>query len=125
MTAATKPLLSATEAEFQNLIIEYAQIRGWLVMHTRPARTERGWRTPLQGDAGYPDLTMARRGRLVIAELKSESGKVTREQAAWLEHLPPRVAQEDDSADRDIHSHAIEVYVWRPRDWERIKEVLA
>src|SRR5690606_27676425 len=96
---------------------------GWKVHHTRPARTDKGWRTPIQGDAGYPDLTMARRGRMVIAELKSETGELTREQAAWLEHLP-RVAQEDDSADRDLHAHAIEVYVWRPSDWPHILEVL-
>lgn len=125
MTAATKPLLSATEAEFQNLVVEYAQIRGWLVMHTRPARTERGWRTPLQGDAGYPDLTMARRGRVVIAELKSESGKVTREQAAWLQHLSARVVKEYDPSNADVDAPPLEVYLWRPRDWERIKEVLA
>lgn len=115
----------ATEAEFQQGVVDYAHLMGWKVHHTRPARTDKGWRTPIQGDAGYPDLTMARRGRIVIAELKSETGKLTREQAAWLEHLPPRVAQEeDDSADRDLHAHAIEVYVWRPSDWLHILEVL-
>lgn len=114
----------ATEAEFQQAVVDYAHLMGWKVHHTRPARTDKGWRTPIQGDAGYPDLTMARRGRIVIAELKSETGKLTREQAAWLEHLPPRVAQEDDSTDRDLHAHAIEVCVWRPSDWPHILEVL-
>src|SRR5690606_28778418 len=151
---------------------------GWKVHHTRPARTDKGWRTPLQGDAGYPDLTMARRGRVVIAELKSESGRVTREQAAWLEHLSARVVKEYDPSNMTWHHHhdgddriifcradgtecieeydglvcdglvrdeatltwgpckwhlanadvdapPLEVYLWRPRDWERIKEVLA
>lgn len=94
---------ATTEAELQVAVIDLARLRGWLVHHTRPARlSSGGWRTPIQGHAGYPDLTMARGGRLVFAELKSQRGRLTPDQAVWINELNGTVA---------------EVYVWRPSDW--------
>jgi hypothetical protein len=50
---------------------------GWRAAHFRPARTAKGWRTPVAADgAGFPDLVLVRRTRIVAAELKS--GRVTR-----------------------------------------------
>src|SRR3990172_10409409 len=75
-----------TEAEFQSAIVEYAQARGWLVHAERPARSNKGWRTPIQGDPGFLDLVLARGEpdpRIIFAEVKSEEGRETKEQKAW------------------------------------------
>lgn len=94
---------AVTERELQTAVIECARLLGWRVAHFRPALTARGWRTPVEGDgAGFPDLVLARPGRLIFAELKSERGRVSDEQNAWLDALAtPGVVRA----------------VWFPRDW--------
>ena len=77
-----------TEAELQAAVVQLAQLLGWRVAHFRPARTERGWRTPVAADgAGFPDLVMVRKERLLVAELKSVPGKLTDTQHDWLAAL--------------------------------------
>lgn len=107
----SRATLQPTEAEWQRTVIECAQLHGWRVAHFRPARTDRGWRTPVQADgAGFPDLVLARYGELIFAELKSERGKVRPEQADWLDHL--------EGQGREVH-------LWRPSDWPEVRERLA
>lgn len=101
-----------TEAQLQEKVIALAKAKGWLVMHSRPARTEKGWRTPIAGDAGFPDLVLARDGRVLFAELKSESGRLTRQQREWLDAL-------------GAGQYAKSVHVWRPSDWPEIEGTLA
>ena len=97
--------LSLTEAQFTTKIIDRARARGWLVHHGRPARMRDGqWRTPVQGDPGFPDLVMAKGGRLVIAELKTQTGRLRPDQVLWLT--------------------AVGVVVWRPEDWPAICSLL-
>lgn len=77
--------LAATEADVQAIIADYARMRGWLVAHFRPARVADGWRTAGSYDAkGYPDLTLAKRGRVLHIECKGPRGVVPPEQEAWL-----------------------------------------
>jgi hypothetical protein len=98
--------LPMNESQFTDAVIELAQYRGWRVAHFRPARTVKGWRTPVQGNKGFPDLVLARRGQVVFAELKTTKGTVQAEQKKWIEELP------------DVH-------VWRPADLlQIIPEVL-
>lgn len=92
-----------TEAQLQAAVIELAHLRGWKVAHFRPAQTAKGWRTPVQGDNGFPDLVLARRGDVLLIELKSEKGKVEPEQLAWGEAI------------------GITWKVWRPSDWDLIQ----
>ncbi len=101
-----KPLdkLSAatmTEEELQNNIIKLAQVLGWLVHAELKARVKKDgqevWRTQVQGTKGYPDLTLARDRVLLLRELKSEKGKVSDEQAEWLEESGGKI--------------------WRPSSW--------
>jgi hypothetical protein len=110
----TKPTFASviSERELQTAVIECAKLLGWRVMHQRPARTLQGWRTPLEGHAGYPDLTMLRPPRLVFAELKSKKGRVHFDQATWLNGF--------DAVP------GVEQYLWRPADWEtgKIEDVL-
>lgn len=100
-------VLSMTEQQLADLIIELAGYRGWKVVHFRPARTARGWRTPVQGDSGSPDLLLARRGQVILAELKKERGKMRADQQEWAEAIGAQ--------------HRL----WRPSDLEQIKKELA
>ncbi len=77
-----------TEADLTGWILNVARLCGWRVAHFRPARTNAGWRTPVQGDgAGFPDLILVRGDRLIAAEIKRElpSHRATAEQHVWLD----------------------------------------
>ena len=103
-------LRAVTEADFLGQVIDLARLLGYRVAHFRPAMTARGWRTPVSGDgAGFPDLVLVGRGRVIAAELKREVGAVTADQQAWLDAFA---------------AAGIEAFVWRPRDLERIADVL-
>jgi len=78
---------AVSEAQLQRTIIEAAQWHGFLAAHFRPAQTSRGWRTPVEGDAGFPDVVLAKQGIAFAFELKSERGKLSSEQEAWGEEL--------------------------------------
>lgn len=95
-----------SEADLQARVLHLAHLRGWRCVHLRPARTTTGWRTPYEGDPGLPDLVLARRGIVQLAELKSDHGTPTADQLRWL-----------DAAGQ--HGH-----LWRPRDWSTIQAVL-
>jgi len=101
-----------TEAEFQSQVIDVARLRGWMVMHTKPAQIRPGvWATPMQGNPGFPDLVLCRpvEGDLVFAELKKEGGRLSVGQKAWLTAL---------------RAAGAEVYVWYPDDMEAIVQRL-
>ena len=59
-----------TEADLQQAVIECARTLGWMVAHFRPALRQSGrWSTPVQADGkGFPDLVLARAGRVIFAE---------------------------------------------------------
>jgi hypothetical protein len=107
MTTAVRPLpLTISEAAFQRTVIELAVLHRWRVCHFRPARTAHGWRTPVEGSPGLPDLVMARDGVVLLAELKRHRGRVSPDQAAWL---------------RVLGGHG---RLWTPMDWPEIVEEL-
>lgn len=96
--------LAVSEEALQSAVIDIAHKLGWRITHFRPARTADGsWRTAVQGDKGFPDNIMVRGTRTVVAELKSERGRLEPAQAAWLQALAQA---------------GIEVYVWRPSHWQ-------
>jgi hypothetical protein len=76
----------ASEASYTATIIGAAKLGGWLVSHFRPARTAHGWRTPLQGHKGFPDLVLVHpvAGRSMFVELKVPPNQLTPEQSSWL-----------------------------------------
>lgn len=83
-------------------VLDLAKLYGLRVAHFRPARTDRGWRTPVQADGkGYPDLTIAGPGGVLFRELKSATGTMSSEQREWAASL--------ESAGADFA-------VWRPAD---------
>lgn len=82
------PMKPQSEADWTAWIIDVAQWLGWKVVHFRPARTADGrWRTPMQGNKGFPDLVLCRAGRIIIAELKTDCGRLTADQKAWMSEL--------------------------------------
>lgn len=81
-----------TGAELQGAIVDAAQLQRWHVAHFRPARTERGWRTPVEVHAGFPDLVLARDGVVFVWEVKGAGDVLSIEQAGWLAAIGPGVA---------------------------------
>ena len=103
------PPADCPEAAFTRAVIDLARSHGWLAYHPLPARPASGrWVTAFLGDAGLPDLVLAR-DRLIFAELKTARGRLTRGQREWVWRLA--VA-------------GVAAYVWRPCDWEDIGRVL-
>ena len=107
--ARHQEFLEMSEAELQSRAQELAALFGWRCHAENPARTGRtyigsdgelreAWTTPAQGDTGFPDLVLARGGVVLFRECKSLHGKVTGNQAQWLE--------------------ATGGTVWRPQDLE-------
>lgn len=94
--------LTLSEQDFQRAVIDVALLFRWRVAHHRPARTVRGWRTPVEGHAGVPDLILARDGHVILAELKRHNGRVSPDQRLWLAALGE-------------HGR-----LWRPQDWAEI-----
>jgi hypothetical protein len=89
-----------TEREFQAQVVELARTLGWRCYHPwLSIRSERGW----------PDLALFKPGRFLLAELKTDKGKLTPAQAAMIE---------------DLQAAGVEVHVWKPADWDRVVEVL-
>lgn len=97
------------EDEFKHEVMQFAQNHGWLRAHFRPAKTDKGWRTPVEGDGkGFLDLVLVRE-RVVWAETKADGNTLTDDQEKWFKAL--KFAKQ-------------EVYVWWPKDWPEIRRVL-
>lgn len=106
LAAAAAPRADAHETrEFTPAVVRLAAAAGWLVDHPRPALRPSGrMSTAIMGHKGRPDLLMVRE-RLLLVELKSAKGRLTREQSEWL---------------RRCEAAGVEAYVWRPSDWATI-----
>lgn len=91
-----------TEAAFQSRVIDTARLHGWLVFHPLPAMRRDGRvLTAMSGDTGFPDLVLAKAGRVMFRELKVDGRYPTRAQRIWLAALP-------------------DAQVWRPSDWPAV-----
>lgn len=109
--------VTISEKDFLKQVIDLAHIYHWKVAHFRPAMTKHGWRTPVQADGkGFPDLILVRikDGRMIIAEVKTEKGKLTPEQEEWKEFFLAV----------DYENRTVEAYIWRPSDFQNIVEIL-
>ena len=84
-TAAERRDRATSEAELQRLVTDMAELYGWEWVHFRPARTDKGWRTPVSGPLGkgWPDLVLVRERdrRILFVELKREGGVLSEHQA--------------------------------------------
>lgn len=100
-----------SEVEWQQIVVDLAHRLGWRHNFTRRSIGKgRRW-TTATSCRGWPDLTLwsPRHGRVVFAELKSDTGRVEPE-------------QEDVLA--SLRAAGAEAYVWRPADLEDVARVL-
>lgn len=87
------------EAAFQKRVTDFCD---WLKLrwhHETDSRRSR---------PGFPDLVIVG-NRVIFVELKAEKGRVSVEQAEWINSL--RLA-------------GVEAYIWRPSDWPEIQQRL-
>ncbi len=89
-----------TEAQWMRQFRELAQTLGWTFYHPWLSRFS---------PRGFPDCVICRPPRLIFAELKTDTGRLTPDQERWIEML---------------RACGQEAYVWRPRDWDDIVKVL-
>ena len=115
-----------TEAQFQRSVIELAQINGWRVFHARKAQNGKGaWRTPVAADgAGFPDLVLVKDGRLVFAELKTDTGRLRPEQKQWLDELSLVGIDSAGCHECGGAQSFYDTVIWRPKDWDDILATL-
>jgi len=90
---------TVSEADFMQTVIDYARKRGWKVFHCFDSR---------KSEAGFPDLVLVR-DCVLYAECKTETGKTTADQDAWIEVLT---------------AAGQTVFLWRPSDWPEIVRIL-
>lgn len=99
--------IDVSEAVFQSHVVRFARLQGFRAYHTHNSK---------RSNPGFPDLTMVRRGltrgggRVLYAELKKETGKVSLAQQNWID---------------DLRDAGQEVFVWRPSDWNAIVALLS
>ena len=89
-----------TEKAFQSAVRDYARLRGW--------RCYCVW-DPRHSPKGWPDLVLLRPPRMVVAELKSTRGRLTKEQRETLDILV---------------ACGVEAFVWWPESWDAIEKTL-
>ncbi len=99
-----------TERQWQAQVIQIARLHGWMVHWTWNSR---------HSPPGEPDLRMLKVtqypsrhvGRYLLAELKTDAGKLT--------------AEQQDVANNLWCCAGIEFFVWRPKDLSEVIEVLS
>lgn len=112
-TAIKRQKRGTEEADLQSEIIEHLQTLGYLTAHFRPAKTEQGWRTPVEGDGeGFPDVIAIHplKGKCVVLELKSETGRLKEKQLEWLRGF--------------MNVQGVTVMVVRPSNWNDLRALL-
>lgn len=73
-----------TEAELRAKVVDLAHSLGWKVFSQAIIKHVR----PVKDAVGYPDLTLARGGKVIWIELKREGARLSPEQGAWMDELP-------------------------------------
>lgn len=105
-----------TERDWQGQVLGIARMFGWAWWHDRATNFPRACprcKAPLKmarNDPGWPDLFLVRGDTLIVAELKTDRNYPTADQRAWLD------------AFRGVRR--IVVVVWKPRDAQKIAEVM-
>lgn len=113
LTDDDRMLRAISETAWQHAVEGIAAAGRWRYYHApdnRPITAAGSGRRYVQAvRRGFPDLVAVRRGRMVVVELKTETGTVTDDQHAWL---------------TDLAAAGVEVGVWRPRDRDLVEAVL-
>jgi hypothetical protein len=94
-------LPAMTEKEWLAQVRELAETLGWWCYHPYLS---------IHSPRGWPDLALCRPPRLILAELKRETGELSKSQVPVIELLR--------------QCPGVEVYVWRPSDFDEVARVL-
>ncbi len=90
-----------TEKQLMSQVKDLAKIYHWKLYHPFLSK----W-----SEKGYPDITLIRPPRIIFAELKRDTGKLTPSQLEWAELLKA--------------CPGVEYHLWKPSNFESIVEVL-
>jgi hypothetical protein len=101
----------SSEQHFQTQVEQMASFYGWRFYHAPDNRPSKNTGRVQRVTAGFLDLVLLRAPELIFAELKTETGRVRDAQKTWMSELA-RVP-------------GIEVYLWRPSDFDEINERLS
>jgi hypothetical protein len=83
-----------SEKLLQGAVYDCARRLGYLAYHVFDAR---------RSAPGFPDLVLIKPPRLIVAELKTEKGRLSAHQEVWLH--------------RFLQIDGVEVYLWKPSQW--------
>lgn len=98
---ATLPYELWSERDLATAVADLARLGGWLRYHTYWSK---------KSPRGFPDEVLVKPPRVIFAELKTETGKATEAQQAWLDALK--------------QCPGVETYLWRPSDLDDIALIL-
>jgi Holliday junction resolvase len=89
------------ERHLQAGLEEHLRLTGWRYYHTHNSS---------RSVAGFPDIVALRGSRILVAEIKTERGRVSTAQRGWL---------------AAFEAAGVSAYLWRlPGDWAQVGEVL-
>jgi hypothetical protein len=108
LTPQQKLLRTIPESQFQKDVQKVLDAYGWIWYHAADNVPRGGYISNIK--AGFPDIVAARGSRILFAELKRETGRLSDDQVRWQDA---------------VLAAGQEHYVWYPHDMETIKEVLA
>lgn len=94
--------IQQTERAFAAQIEEVFRLFGWRFFHP--------WHN-VHSAPGFPDYCAIRPPRCLFVELKTNTGRLTPAQEDWLREL--------------ARCPGVEVFLWRPQNWEAIIETLS
>jgi hypothetical protein len=78
----------ASERDCQQTIVGAARLAGYRVLSIRPAFSRGKYSSPIQGDTGYPDLTLAHPvAGVLFVELKRAPNRLEPAQLRWRQAL--------------------------------------
>jgi hypothetical protein len=89
-----------SERSFQQQVTDAARALGWKAYHAWSSK---------HSAAGFPDLVLVKRPRVVFAELKRDGEDPTPDQQVWLDELA---------------ACGLETYCWHPAEWPAIRLIL-
>lgn len=109
---------TVSEAAFMDTILQAAELYGWWTYHTHDSR---------RSTAGFPDLVLVKPPRVLFLEVKSERGRLSREQAEVLAMLQEcEVGNVTTTANETrVVVAGVQAALVRPSDWEQIVEWLS
>lgn len=133
--------LEAREQPFQNIVMSLLDLHAWRAYHApdnRPIQSKSGRRYVQNVRRGFPDVVAVRGVEIIIAELKTEKGRLSADQVAWLDDFRAFAASiegicgelvrtDPHRGFRAVEAQApiFEVHVWRPSDLQAIEDRLS